>query len=51
MEYRFLGKTGLKGARLCFGTLTMAPMQQNLSPEEGARLLIHAREKLSLIHI
>ena len=45
MEYRFLGKTGLKVSRLCFGTLTMAPMQQNLSPEEGARLLVHAREK------
>ena len=45
MEMKTLGRTGIQVSRLCFGTLTMAPMQQNLSPEEGARLLIYAYEK------
>lgn len=40
-----MGRTGIEVSRLCFGTLTMAPMQQNLSPDDGARLLIHAYEK------
>ncbi len=42
MEYRLLGKTGLKVSRLCFGTLTMGPLQANLSLEEGASLLVEA---------
>ena len=45
MEMRRLGKSGLMVSQLCFGTLTMSPLQKNLSPEEGARLLIHAYEK------
>lgn len=45
MQYTTLGKTGLTVSRLCFGTLTMAPMQQNMTPEEGARLLVYAYEK------
>ena len=45
MQYTVLGRTGITVSRLCFGTLTMAPMQQNLTPEEGARLLIYAYEK------
>ena len=40
-----LGRSGLKVSRLCFGTLTMSPLQQNMAPEAGARLLIHAYEK------
>ncbi|MGI6239320.1 MAG: aldo/keto reductase [Christensenellales bacterium] len=40
-----LGRTGLEVSQLCFGTLTMAPMQQNLSPDEGARLLLYAYEQ------
>lgn len=40
-----LGRTGIHVSRLCFGTLTMAPMQKNLSPEEGARLLLYAHER------
>ena len=39
-----LGRSGLKVSRLCFGTLTMSPLQRNLPPEEGARLLVHAYE-------
>ncbi|MEW5921981.1 MAG: aldo/keto reductase [Bacillota bacterium] len=42
MQYRVLGKTGLLVSRLCFGTLTMGPLQANLSLEEGAALLSEA---------
>ena len=40
-----LGSSGLRVSKLCFGTLTMSPLQQNFSPEDGARLLIHAYER------
>lgn len=39
MEYRSLGRTGLVVSRLCFGSLTMGPLQRNLSVESGGRLL------------
>ncbi|MBS4007885.1 MAG: aldo/keto reductase [Clostridium sp.] len=39
MEYRFLGKTALRVSRLCFGTLTIGPLQANLSVAKGARLI------------
>ncbi|MCR3921855.1 MAG: aldo/keto reductase [Firmicutes bacterium] len=39
MEYRILGKTGIRVSRLCFGTLTLGPLQSNLALEDGARLL------------
>ena len=42
MEYRSLGKTGLRVSRLCFGTLTLSPLQAALPPEEGAELLSEA---------
>ncbi len=45
MEMRNLGKGGPLVSRLCFGTLTLSPLQRNLSPLDGARLLIHARER------
>ena len=32
-------------SHLCYGTLTMSPLQRNMTPEEGARLLIHAYER------
>ncbi len=37
-----MGDTGLLVSRLCFGTLTMSPLQVNLAPEEGAELLAEA---------
>lgn len=37
-----LGNTGITVSRLCFGTLTMGPLQRNLSIQEGARLLSRA---------
>ena len=42
MEYRLLGKTGLRVSRLCFGSLTLSPLQRNLSPEAAEELLLHA---------
>lgn len=42
MEYRLLGRTGLTVSRLCFGTLTLGPLQSNLPLEEGAALLEEA---------
>src|SRR5690554_4034255 len=39
MEYRYLGKTGIRVSRLCFGTLILGPLQSNLPLREGARLL------------
>ena len=45
MHTRSLGRSGLKVSQLCFGTLTMSPLQCNLSPREGADLLIYAYEQ------
>lgn len=42
MEYRPLGKTGLYVSRLCFGTLTIGPLQKNLSVSEGAGVIRRA---------
>ncbi len=39
LERRMLGKTGIVVSRLCFGTLTIGPMQARLPVDEGARLL------------
>lgn len=45
MEYRVLGRSGIRVSRLCFGTLTMAPMQRDLPPERGAELLVYAYQR------
>lgn len=42
MEYKELGTTGIEVSRLCFGTLTMGPLQRHLSQQEGSELLIKA---------
>ncbi|NLY43461.1 MAG: aldo/keto reductase [Clostridiaceae bacterium] len=42
MEYRELGKTGIKVSRLCFGGLTVGPLQANLPLEEGAEVIAEA---------
>lgn len=39
MEYRDLGLTGIKVSRLCFGALTIGPLQANLSVKEGAKVI------------
>ena len=45
MHMKKLGRSGLNVSRLCFGTLTMSPLQRNLSPEDGARLLVYAYDR------
>jgi aryl-alcohol dehydrogenase-like predicted oxidoreductase len=42
MQRRTLGRTGVEVSRLCFGTLTVGPLQANLSPKEAARIFAHA---------
>lgn len=42
MEYRYLGNTGIKVSRLCFGALVIGPLQRNLSVEEGAAVISEA---------
>lgn len=42
MEYRILGKTGIEVSRLCFGSLTIGPMQANLPVEDGANVIVKA---------
>ncbi|SES72028.1 Aldo/keto reductase family protein [Natronincola peptidivorans] len=45
MEKNKLGNTSLLVSKLCFGSLTMGPLQANKSPKEGAKLLLHSFEK------
>ncbi|ABR48615.1 aldo/keto reductase [Alkaliphilus metalliredigens QYMF] len=45
MEMRELGETQLKVSRLCFGSLTMGPLQANLTPKDGGNLLLHGFER------
>ncbi|QEK12110.1 aldo/keto reductase [Crassaminicella thermophila] len=42
MEYRVLGNTGIKVSRLCFGGLTIGPLQANLPIEIGAQIILEA---------
>ncbi|MBM7855025.1 aryl-alcohol dehydrogenase-like predicted oxidoreductase [Desulfohalotomaculum tongense] len=44
MQYRHLGNTGFKVSRLCFGALTIGPLQANLPVAQGARVLRRALE-------
>lgn len=45
MQMTNLGQSGLAVSRLCFGTLTMSPLQTDMRPEEGAKLLVYAYER------
>lgn len=45
MEYRVLGKTGIKVSRLCFGGLTVGPLQANLPIEIGAEVMAEAFQR------
>lgn len=39
MDYRILGNSKLKVSRLCFGSLTIGPLQANLGLQEGAAVI------------
>ncbi len=45
LEMRVLGTTNIAVSRLCFGTLTIGPLQANLSVAEGASLIRAAVER------
>lgn len=45
LEYRWLGDTGLKVSRLCFGALTIGPLQAGLPLLEGAKVIRRALEQ------
>ncbi len=45
MQSVILGSTGLRVSKLCFGTLTLSPLQKNMTPEQGAHLLVYAYER------
>ena len=42
MNRVILGRSGLEVSRLCFGTLTVGPLQAALAPEDAARIFAHA---------
>lgn len=42
MEQRPLGRTGISVSRMCFGTLTVGPLQAGLPLEAGAEVLVRA---------
>ncbi|TEB06574.1 General stress protein 69 [Pelotomaculum schinkii] len=44
MQYRYLARTGMRVSRLCFGALTIGPLQANLPLVEGARIIRTALE-------
>lgn len=45
MKYNKLGNTDISVSRLCFGSLTISPLQANLSIKEGAKLIEYAFDK------
>jgi aryl-alcohol dehydrogenase-like predicted oxidoreductase len=45
MIYNELGKTGLIVSKLCFGGLTVGPLQADLSPTEGGKVIREAFER------
>lgn len=45
MEYRNLGNTGIKVSRICFGTLTLSPLQAYLPLHEGVKIMKYAVER------
>jgi len=45
MEKRYLGNTGIQVSKLCFGGLTVGPLQANLTPKEGGRIISHAFDR------
>ena len=42
MQYRTLGKTGIKVSRLCFGSLTVGPCQADLNADAAGEIIAYA---------
>lgn len=45
MKYQILGKTGISVSNICFGSLTISPLQKNLSLSAGSNVLNRAIDK------
>lgn len=45
MEYNILGNTGLKVSKICFGSLTLSPLQLNMSIDEGYKLIKYGYDR------
>jgi aryl-alcohol dehydrogenase-like predicted oxidoreductase len=45
MIYQTLGKTNINVSKICFGSLTMGPLQKNLTIREGADLIRYGFER------
>jgi len=45
LEYRILGNTGIKVSAVCFGVLTIGPLQANLNIQDGAEVIAYALER------
>ncbi|MFZ7133869.1 MAG: aldo/keto reductase [Eubacteriales bacterium] len=43
--YNTLGKTGLKVSKIAFGALTIGPLQRNLTPNQGGKVISYALER------
>jgi aryl-alcohol dehydrogenase-like predicted oxidoreductase len=44
MQYTKLGKTGFEISKLCFGALTIGPLQVDMPVDEGAKVILKALE-------
>jgi predicted aldo/keto reductase-like oxidoreductase len=44
LQYNELGKTGISVSRLCFGSLTISPLQKNMTLQEGVKVIEKAIE-------
>ena len=44
MEYNILGNTGIRVSKLCLVSLTISPLQANLSIEMGSDVIVAAME-------
>lgn len=45
MKKNKLGQTGIEVSKLCFGGLTIGPLQKNLSPREGGEVIKYAFDR------
>ncbi|MGE5543837.1 MAG: aldo/keto reductase [Bacillota bacterium] len=45
MQYGILGATGIKVSAICFGVLTIGPLQADLDVQDGAEVISYALEK------
>lgn len=45
MKYSKLGDTDIEVSRLCFGSLTLSPLQKNFSIDKGSDLITYAYDK------